>query len=143
MLGRGLVIKQDWCWSITVQGHDLRFPLADLQYMLTKLVETECLLLHVLMRVRQQRKVVSEVKVLQRIKECPSDPSWLVFCCASNHPVYCQVKKDCRHDTALTYACLDMEVQAAASHAAGEVVVEVLDDLDDVQGNPIDSQNVP
>lgn len=41
----------------------------DLQsYMLTKLAETAYLLLHVLMRVRQQRKFVDEVKVLQCIK---------------------------------------------------------------------------
>ena len=45
--------------------------------------------------------------------------------------------------TSLTYACLNLEVQAAASHAAGEVVVEALDDLDDTQGNPIGSQNAP
>ena len=38
---------------------------------------------------------------------------------------------------------LDLEVLAAASHAAGEVVVEALDDLDNVQGNPICSQNAP
>ena len=82
-------------------------------------------------------------QVLQRIKECPSDPSWLVFCSASHHPVYYQVKKDCKHDTSLTYACLDLEVQAAASHTAGEVVVETLDDLDNAQGNPIGSQNAP
>ena len=36
-----------------------------------------------------------------------------------------------------------MEVQLAASRAAGEVVVEILDDLDDAQGNPIGSQNTP
>ena len=82
------------------------------------------------MHVRQQHRVVNEVKVLMCIKECPSDPSWLVLCHVSHHPVYCQVKKDCRHDTSLTYACLDLEVQAAASHAAGEIVVEALDDLD-------------
>ena len=72
----GLVIKRDWRWSIHVQGHDLRFSLADLQSrMFTKLAVTVCLLLRVLMLVRRQRKVVGEVKVLQRIKECPSDPS--------------------------------------------------------------------
>ena len=97
--GKGLVIKQDWCWSIHVQGHDLHFSLADLQsYPLTKLAEAACLLLHVLFCVRQQCKVISEVQVLQRIKECPSDPSWPVFCCVSHHPVYHQVKKDCRYD---------------------------------------------
>ena len=104
---------------------------------------TACLLLHVLMRVRQKRKVVSEVKVLQCIKECPSDPSWLVVCCVSHHPVYHQVKKDCIHDTSLTYTCLDFEVQAAASHTTNEVVVEALDDLDDAQVNTIGSQNAP
>ena len=62
-----------------------------------------------------------------------------VFCCALHH----QVKKDCRHDTSLAYACLYLEVQASASHAAGELVVEVLDDLDEAQGNPIGSQKVP
>ena len=130
--------------GIHVQGHDLRFSLADLQsYLLTKLAETACLLLHVLMYVRQQCKVVSKVKVLHYIKECPSDLSWLVFCCASHHSVYYQVKKDCRHDTSLTYACLDLEVQAAASYAADEVVVEALNDLDDSQGNPIGCQNAP
>ena len=41
------------------------------------------------------------------------------------------------------YAGLDLEVQAAASHAAGEIVVEALDDLDNAQRNPIGSQNVP
>ena len=41
------------------------------------------------------------------------------------------------------HAGLDLEVRAAASHAAGEVVVEALDDLDDAQGNPVGSQNVP
>ena len=61
-----------------------------------------------------------------------------VFCCALHH----QVKKDCRHDTFLTYACLDLEVQAAASHTTGEVVVEGLDDLDNAWRNPIGSQNV-
>ena len=62
--GKGLVIKQDWCWRIYVQGHDLRFFLADLHScLLTKLAGTACLL-HVLMCVTQQRKVVSEVKVL-------------------------------------------------------------------------------
>ena len=51
--GKGLVIKQDWCWRIYVQGHDLRFFLADLQSNeLTKLAETVRLLSHVLMRVR-------------------------------------------------------------------------------------------
>ena len=71
--GKGLVIKQDWCLSIHVQGHDLRFSLADLQsYLLAILAETACLLLHVLICVRQQCKVVDEVKVLQGIKECPS-----------------------------------------------------------------------
>ena len=104
---------------------------------------TPCLLLHVLVCVKRQCKVVGKVKILRCIKECPSDPSWLVFCCASHHPVYCQVKKDCRHDTALTYAFLDLEVQAAASHAAGEVEVAALDDLDNAQGNPVGSQNVP
>ena len=85
--GKGLVIKQDCCWSIHVQSHDLRFPLADLQsYLLTKLAETACLLLHVLMLVRQQHKVVGGVKVLQHIKECPPDPSWPIFCCVSYHP---------------------------------------------------------
>ena len=33
--------------------------------------------------------------------------------------------------------------QVVFSQPAGEVVVEFLNDLDDVQGNPIDSQNVP
>ena len=99
-----------------------------------------CLLLHVLMRVKQQRKVVGDVKVLQRVKECPSDPSRLVFCCASYYPIYHHAKKDCRQDASLTYARLDLGVQATASHAAGEVVVEALDDLDDAQGNPIGSQ---
>ena len=142
--GKGLVIKQDWCWNIHDKGHDLRFSPADLQsYLLTKLAEMACLLLHVLMRVKQQRKVVGDVKVLQRVKECPSDPSRLVFCCASYYPIYHQAKKDCRHDASLTYARLDLEVQAAASHAAGEVVVEALDDLDDAQGDPTGSQNVP
>ena len=82
--GKGLVIKQDWCWSIHIQGHDLRFSLANLQsYLSTKLAEMACLLLHVLMCVRQQCKVVVELKVLQCIKECPSDPFWLVsvVCC--------------------------------------------------------------
>ena len=37
------------------------------------------------------------------------------------------------------YACLDLEVQAAASDTEGEVVVKALDDLDDEQGNPIGS----
>ena len=115
--GKGLAIKQDWCWSIHVQGHDLHFSFADLQsYLLIKLHETVCLLLYVLMRVRQQHRVVGEVKVLQHIKEFPSDPSWLVVCCVSHHPVYHQVKKDCRTHTSLMYACLDLEVQAAASH---------------------------
>ena len=95
------------------------------------------------MRVRQRCKIVGEVKVLQHIKECPSDPSWLIFCCVSRHPVYHQVKKDCRPDISLTYTCLDLEVQAAASHAAGEIVVEALDDLDNAQRNPIGSQNAP
>ena len=90
---------------------------------------------------RQLCNVVREVKVLRCIKECPSDPSWLVFCCASDHAVYHQVKKDCRHDTSLTNAGLDLKIQAAASHAAGEVVVEALDDLDNAQGNLIGSQN--
>ena len=63
--GKGLVIKQDWCWSSHVQGHDLHFSLADLQsYLMTKLAETVCLLLHVLMRVRQQHKVIGKVEVL-------------------------------------------------------------------------------
>ena len=92
-----------------------------------------CLLLHVLMCVRQQCKVVVELKVLQCIKECPSDPSWLVSCCASYHPVYHQVKEDCRHDTSLMYTSLDLEVQTVASHAAVEVVVEALDGLDNAQ----------
>ena len=83
-----------------------------------------------------KRNVISKVKVLKHIKECPSDPSWLVSRCTSHHPVCYQVKKDCKHDTSLTYACLDLEVQAAASHTAGEVVVEDLGDLDDAQGNP-------
>ena len=91
---------------------------------------------------RHQRKVVGKVIIFQRVKERPSYPSWLVFCCMSCHPVCNQVKKDYRHDTPLTYACLDSEVQAAASHAAGVVVVEALDDLDDVQRNPIGFQNV-
>ena len=70
------------------------FFLANLQsYLLTKLAEMACLLLHVLMLVRHQCKVISEVKVLQRIKECPSDPSLLVFYCVPHHPVYHQVKK--------------------------------------------------
>ena len=43
----------------------------------------------------------------------------------------------------MTYACLDLEVQTAASHAADEIVLEAVDDLDDVQGNPIGSQNAP
>ena len=48
--------------SVHVQGHDLRFSLADLRsYLMTKLADTACLLLHVLARVRQQRKVVGEV----------------------------------------------------------------------------------
>ena len=42
-----------------------------------------------------------------------------------------------------SYAGLNLEVQAAASHAAGEVVVKALDDLDGVQGNPIGSKNAP
>ena len=62
-----------------------------------------------------------------------------VFCCALHH----QVKKDCRHDTFLKYAGLDLKVQAAASSAAVEVVVEAVDDLDDVQGTPIGSQDAP
>ena len=95
------------------------------------------------MYVRQQCKVVSKVKVLHYIKECPSDLSWLVFCCASHHSVYYQVKKDCRHDTSLTYTGLDLDVQAAASHTAGEVVVEAVDDLEEAQRNPIGSQNAP
>ena len=33
------------------------------------------------------------------------------------------------------YASLDLEVQAAVSHVAAEVVVQALDDLDDAQGN--------
>ena len=141
---KGLVIKHDWRWSIHVQGHDLRFSHADMQsYLLTKLVETACLLLHVLMRVRQQRKVIGEVKVPQRIKKCPSDSSWPVFWCASHHPAYHQVKKEHKHDTSLMHASLDLEVQAAASHAAGEVVAEALDDLDDAKGTPIGSQNAP
>ena len=41
------------------------------------------------------------------------------------------------------HASLDLEVQAAASHAAGEVVAEALDDLDNVQGDPIGSQDAP
>ena len=132
--GKGLVIKQDWCWSIHVQGHDLDFSLADLQsYLLTKLAEMACLLFHVFMCVRQQHKVVNEVKVLHCVKECPSDPSWLVSCCASYHPVYHQVKEDCRHDTSLMYTSLDLEVQTVASHAAVEVVVEALDGLDNAQ----------
>ena len=45
--------------------------------------------------------------------------------------------------TSLTYAGLNLEVQAAASHAAGEIVVEALDDLDNAQRNPIGSQNAP
>ena len=46
--GKGLVIKQDCCWSIHVQGHDLRFSDADLQpYLLSKFAETACLLLPV------------------------------------------------------------------------------------------------
>ena len=49
--------------------------------------------------------------------------------------VYHQIKKDCRHDTSLMYASLDLEVQAAVSHVAAEVVVQALDDLDDAQGN--------
>ena len=57
--------------------------------------------------------------------------------------MYHQVKKDCRHDTFLKYAGLDLKVQAAASSAAVEVVVEAVDDLDDVQGNPIGSQDAP
>ena len=73
----------------------------------------------------------------------PYDPSWLVFCCLSHRLVYYQVKKDCRHDTFLKYAGLDLKVQAAASSAAVEVVVEAVDDLDDVQGNPIGSQDAP
>ena len=84
---------------------------------------------------------MGEVKVFQCIKECPSDPSWLIFCGALHHPVYHQVKRDCRHDTSLTHACLDLEVQTAAFHAAGEVVVEPLEDLDDTQENPIGFQN--
>ena len=95
------------------------------------------------MHVREQYKVVGKVKVLQCIKECPSDSSWLVFCCASHHPLYNQVEKDCRHDISLTYACLDLEVRTAAFHVAGEVVVEALDGKDDAQGNPIISQNAP
>ena len=59
----------------------------------------------------------------------------------SHHPAYHQVKKDCRHDTSLTSASLDLEVQASASHAADEVVIEALDDLDKTQGNPTGSQN--
>ena len=43
----------------------------------------------------------------------------------------------------MMHTCLDLKVQVAASHAAGEVVVEALDDLDDAQGNPVGSQNVP
>ena len=39
------------------------------------------------------------------------------------------------------HTCLDLEVQAAASNAADEAVVEALDDLDKVQGNPTGSQN--
>ena len=67
--GKLLVIKQDWRWSIRVQGHDLRFSHADLQsYLLTRLAETACLFLHMLMRVRQQCEVVGEVKALQRIR---------------------------------------------------------------------------
>ena len=92
---------------------------------------------------RQQCKVISEAKVLQHIKECPPDPSWMVFCCVSHHPNYHQVKKDCRHDTSLMCTSFDLEVLAAASYAADEVVVEALDDLDTAQGNPMGSQNVP
>ena len=78
--GKGLVIKQDWCWSTHVQGHDLCFCLVDLQsYLLTTLAETVCLLLHLLMYVRQQHKVIGKVKVLQRINECPSHPSMLLL----------------------------------------------------------------
>ena len=45
--------------------------------------------------------------------------------------------------TSLTYAGLNLEVQAAASHAAGEVVVEALGDMGVAQGNPIGSKNAP
>ena len=54
-----------------------------------------------------------------------------------------RLKKDCRHDTSLAYTGLDWEVQAAAYNATGEVVVETLGDLDDVQENPIRSHDVP
>ena len=44
---KGLVFKQDWRWSIHIQGHDLRFSLADLQSsLLTNLAETAYFLLH-------------------------------------------------------------------------------------------------
>ena len=141
MLGRAWSSSKTGVGAFTVKVKTSSFSLADLQsYLLTKLAERVCLLSHVLMRVRQQREVIGEVKVLQRIKKYPSDPSWLVFCCALHHPVYYQVKKDCRRDTSLTYACLDLQVQPAASHAAGDVVAETLNDLDDAQGNPAGSQ---
>ena len=69
--GKGLVTKQDWCWSIHVQDHDFHFSHADLQsYLLTKLAETAYFLLHMLMNVRQQHKVIGEAMVFQHIKEC-------------------------------------------------------------------------
>ena len=139
--GKGRVIEQDWCWNIYIQGLEFRVSLAKSQsYLLTKLAETAFLLLHVLIHVKQQRKVVGEVKAPKHVNECPSDPFWLIFYCTSHHLVYHLVKMDCRLDTPpLRYDCLDLEVQAATSHAAGEVVLEASDDLNDALGNPISS----
>ena len=130
---KGLVIKQDWCWSIHFHGHDLRFSLADLQsYPVTKLAQMPCLLLHVLMHVRKQARLLAESRsssISKSIHLIPLSWSPVVRCITQSITRLKGLQTWHIPDVCLSW--LWLEVQTAASHAAGEVVVEAVYDLDD------------
>ena len=76
--GNGLAIKQDWCWSIHVQGHDLCFSLADLQsYLFTKLAETGSFLACVHTVFGPQ---VKNLRVCHTLRLLTAQENYWIFC---------------------------------------------------------------
>ena len=127
---RGKWIIRRVVWGI--QHHHFRRPLADLQPMLScKHGETGGFLLHVLMIVWDQRKVIGKGK------EGPSDAPWSVRCCLLDYAVNLQVEEQRRPRISLSNTDLHTENGFAVSHSALEVFVEAVDDKNDLLWNSI------
>ncbi len=122
-----------WLGIWDIECHHLCLLQVDPQtYLFSIFIKMVCLILYLLVCVGDQSQIVSKVQIFKCREECPSHTSWLVFCSSPHHPVNGNVKKECRHHTALPHSSLHIKTMIAVSHLTCEVVVEAFDEKDDI-----------